>query len=242
MLNSGVKEWRETLIEAVSDCATEHELFNKLHTITSNLGFEFCSYGLKVPLPSSASQYVLISNYPRSWEQKYVSENYFSQDPTVAHGLTRSIPLHWSAAQQQQHLAFWEEARHYQLNHGWCLSSQRGPNAIGLLSVSRSSEYISTTELEHIENKLIWLTQLAHESMTRFFSEKCLPDIHRALTAREKETLRWTALGKTYVEISMILNIDTRTVKFHLVNAMRKLQASNKAEAAVKASLLGLLF
>ncbi|AHC35009.1 hypothetical protein A7317_10330 [Pseudomonas fluorescens] len=237
-----MKEWRETLIEAVSDCATEHELFNKLHTITSNLGFEFCSYGLKVPLPSSASQYVLISNYPRSWEQKYVSENYFSQDPTVAHGLTRSIPLHWSAAQQQQHLAFWEEARHYQLNHGWCLSSQRGPNAIGLLSVSRSSEYISTTELEHIENKLIWLTQLAHESMTRFFSEKCLPDIHRALTAREKETLRWTALGKTYVEISMILNIDTRTVKFHLVNAMRKLQASNKAEAAVKASLLGLLF
>nr|WP_240968804.1 autoinducer binding domain-containing protein [Pseudomonas veronii] len=237
-----VKEWRETLIEAVSDCATEHELFNKLHTITSNLGFEFCSYGLKVPLPSSASQYVLISNYPRSWEQKYVSENYFSQDPTVAHGLTRSIPLHWSAAQQQQHLTFWEEARHYQLNHGWCLSSQRGPNAIGLLSVSRSSEYISTTELEHIENKLIWLTQLAHESMTRFFSEKCLPDIHRALTAREKETLRWTALGKTYVEISMILNIDTRTVKFHLVNAMRKLQASNKAEAAVKASLLGLLF
>ncbi|WLD69949.1 MULTISPECIES: autoinducer binding domain-containing protein [Pseudomonas] len=237
-----MKEWRETLIEAVSDCATEHELFNKLHTITSNLGFEFCSYGLKVPLPSSASQYVLISNYPRSWEQKYVSENYFSQDPTVAHGLTRSIPLHWSAAQQQQHLTFWEEARHYQLNHGWCLSSQRGPNAIGLLSVSRSSEYISTTELEHIENKLIWLTQLAHESMTRFFSEKCLPDIHRALTAREKETLRWTALGKTYVEISMILNIDTRTVKFHLVNAMRKLQASNKAEAAVKASLLGLLF
>ncbi|MCQ3823086.1 helix-turn-helix transcriptional regulator, partial [Streptococcus agalactiae] len=87
------------------------------------------------------------------------------------------------------------------------------------------------TELEHIENKLIWLTQLAHESMTRFFSEKCLPEIHRPLTAREKETLRWTALGKTYVEISMILSIDTRTVKFHLVNAMRKLQASNKAEA-----------
>ena len=54
--------------------------------------------------------------------------------------------------------------------------------------------------------------------------------------------MRWTALGTTYVEISMILNIDTRTVKFHLVNAMRKLQASNKAEAAVKASLLGLLF
>lgn len=236
-----VKEWRETLIEAVSGCMTEHELFNKIHTIASNLGFEFCSYGLKIPL--ATSQYVLISNYPGAWEEKYVSENYFSQDPTVAHGLTRSIPLHWSAAQQQQqHQAFWEEARHYQLNHGWCLSSKRGPDAIGLLSVSRSSECISATELEHIENKLTWLTQLAHESMTRFFSDKCLPEIHRPLTAREKETLRWTAIGKTYIEISLILNIDTGTVKFHLANAMRKLQAHNKTQAAVKASLLGLLF
>jgi len=54
--------------------------------------------------------------------------------------------------------------------------------------------------------------------------------------------LRWTAIGKTYIEISLILNIDTGTVKFHLANAMRKLQANNKTQAAVKASLLGLLF
>lgn len=237
-----MKEWREALIETVSGCTTEQELFNKLQSITSSLGFEFCSYGLKIPLPSNTPHYVLLSNYPTPWEQKYISENYFAQDPTVAHGLTRSIPLHWSAAKQQQQLGFWEEARHYHLDHGWCLSSQRGPNAIGLLSVSRSSEVISMAELERIENKLIWLTQLAHESMTRFFSEKGLPGIHRPLTVRETETLRWTALGKTYIEISMILTIDTRTVKFHLVNAMRKLQASNKAEAAVKAALMGLLF
>lgn len=237
-----MKEWREALIETVSGCTTEHQLFNQLRTITSHLGFEFCSYGQKIPLSLNTPQYLLLSNYPTAWEQKYVSENYFAQDPTVEHGLTRSIPLHWSAAQQHTQRAFWEEARHYRLDHGWCLSSQRGPNAIGLLSVSRSDEVISTRELEQVENKLIWLTQLAHESMTRFFSEKYLPDIDRPLTVREKETLRWTALGKTYIEISMILTIDTRTVKFHLVNAMRKLQASNKAEAAVKASLLGLLF
>jgi len=59
---------------------------------------------------------------------------------------------------------------------------------------------------------------------------------------REKEVLKWTAVGKTYSEISIILNIDGRTMKFLLVNAMRKLQASNKAEATVKAILLGMLF
>nr|WP_301293478.1 autoinducer binding domain-containing protein [Pseudomonas sp. GGS8] len=237
-----VKEWREDFIELVSGCTSENELFNELVKITYNLGFELCSYGLKIPLSLTPPQYFLLSNYPAPWEEKYVAEHYFSQDPTVKHGLTRSIPMRWSAEQQSQSLTFWEEARHYNLNHGWCLSSQRGFNSIGLLSVSRSSEHISSAELESKETKLIWLTQLAHESMTRFFSEKNIPEMYKPLTAREKETLKWTAIGKTYVEISIILNIDIRTVKFHLVNSMRKLQASNKAEAAVKASLMGLLF
>lgn len=38
------------------------------------------------------------------------------------------------------------------------------------------------------------------------------------------------------------MHVDDRTVKFHLVNAMRKLNAANKTEAAVKATMLGLLF
>ena len=36
--------------------------------------------------------------------------------------------------------------------------------------------------------------------------------------------LKWTAVGKTYGEIGLILSIDQRTVKFHIVNAMRKAQ------------------
>ncbi|KAB0507466.1 MULTISPECIES: autoinducer binding domain-containing protein [Pseudomonas] len=238
-----MNDWREYFIELISGCTSENELFNELIKITSNLGFEFCSYGLKThsPLAPAPPQYFLRSNYPGAWEKKYVADDYFSQDPTVEHGLTRSIPMRWSAEEQSQKLEFWEEARHYNLNHGWCLSSQREYNTIGLLSVSRSAEYISTAELESKETKLIWLTQLVHESMTRFFAEKSTPEKYKPLTAREKETLKWTAMGKTYVEISIILNIDTRTVKFHLVNSMRKLQASNKAEAAVKASLMGLL-
>ncbi|WP_243723977.1 LuxR C-terminal-related transcriptional regulator, partial [Pseudomonas aeruginosa] len=42
-------------------------------------------------------------------------------------------------------------------------------------------------------------------------------------------------------EIGLILSIDQRTVKFHIVNAMRKLNSSNKAEATMKAYAIGLL-
>ncbi|KVX52653.1 helix-turn-helix domain-containing protein [Burkholderia cepacia] len=63
----------------------------------------------------------------------------------------------------------------------------------------------------------------------------------RSLTAREKEGLKWTAAGKAYAVIGLILSIYDRTAKFHLMNVMRKLRAANKAEAVMKATMLGFL-
>lgn len=61
------------------------------------------------------------------------------------------------------------------------------------------------------------------------------------LTLREREMLAWTADGKTAYEIGKIFGIAERTVKFHLQNAVVKLDAMNKTHAATKAAMLGLL-
>lgn len=53
--------------------------------------------------------------------------------------------------------------------------------------------------------------------------------------------MRWTAAGKTAAEISAIMNLSARTVTFHIGNAVKKLNARNKTEAAVRAAVLGLL-
>jgi DNA-binding CsgD family transcriptional regulator len=48
---------------------------------------------------------------------------------------------------------------------------------------------------------------------------------------REKEALNWVKAGKTTWEISMILSISERTVKFHIQNILRKVQATTRAQA-----------
>lgn len=58
---------------------------------------------------------------------------------------------------------------------------------------------------------------------------------------REKSCLSWTALGKSSWEIGQILSISENTVVFHIKNAMRKLGASSRTLAAVKAIQLGLI-
>lgn len=76
------------------------------------------------------------------------------------------------------------------------------------------------------------------------------PDTHRSLTdedrdgalsSRELECLSWVSVGKTAWETAMIMGRSRRTVEFHLINAVRKLSASNKIHAAVIAIRKGLI-
>jgi DNA-binding CsgD family transcriptional regulator len=54
------------------------------------------------------------------------------------------------------------------------------------------------------------------------------------LTARELDVLRLMAEGKTNGEIARTLVVTEGTVKFHVKNVLRKLQASNRADAAAR--------
>ncbi len=61
------------------------------------------------------------------------------------------------------------------------------------------------------------------------------------LSKREVECLRWAAIGKTDMEISMIISRSRATVRFHIHNASTKLNAVNRSQTVFKAAQLGYL-
>ena len=58
-----------------------------------------------------------------------------------------------------------------------------------------------------------------------------LPFVDSNLTPREGEILNWIMQGKNTWEISTILNISERTVKYHIDKAMKRLGAVNRTHA-----------
>jgi DNA-binding CsgD family transcriptional regulator len=54
------------------------------------------------------------------------------------------------------------------------------------------------------------------------------------LTDRETECLRWVSIGKTDGDVSLILGISPRTVRFHITNAKTKLGVSTRIQAVAK--------
>jgi DNA-binding CsgD family transcriptional regulator len=87
------------------------------------------------------------------------------------------------------------------------------------------------------------LTPYLHESMCRAAAARpAQDDQDRAtLTPREREVLCWAMSGKTNWEISVILRVSERTVKFHLRNVMVKLDVSTRAHAVAVALSRGLI-
>ena len=233
--------WQDDLFSLALSDGSEQEIFDRVALHAKNLGFDYCAYGLQMPIPVSSPKVFMVNNYPDAWRQKYANAGYLAIDPTVLHGRTSMSPMAWSARAQTTQREFWSDAVAHDISHGWCQSSFTRTGIGGLLTLSRSSEPITVDELTHKETQLRWLVSVTHESMAQRQVGRLNNLNPVQLSARETEILRWTADGKSAQEIADILHVTKHTIEFHIKNATYKLQTVNKTSAVVKALVLGLL-
>jgi LuxR family transcriptional regulator len=233
--------WQDDLFSLALSEGSEQEIFERVAVLAQELNFEYCAYGLQMPIPVSSPKVFMVNNYPDAWRQQYANAGYIGIDPTVRHGRSSMNPISWSAHTQKSHQDFWDAAAAHNIAHGWCQSSFTSTGIGGMLTLSRSSEPFTIDELTQKENQLRWLVSVTHESMSQ--RQVCRLNALNPvqLSSRETEILRWTADGKSAQEIADILNLTKHTVEFHIKNAICKLQAVNKTSAVVKALVLGLL-
>ena len=233
--------WQEDLLFVAENAKTEGELFSRVEAVARELGFEHCAYGLRIPLSFTNPKIITLNNYPRAWRERYTSAGYVDIDPTVLHGGQSSAPLIWSDAVFASAKQLWDEAQSFGLRVGWAQSSLDRVGIGGMLTLSRSHEPLTASEIVAQEKKMKWLVHVVHMALSRLLSAKRPERAAIKLTAREVEILKWTADGKSSQDIADILLVSKNTIDFHVKNAVAKLQTANKTAAVVRAAVLGLL-
>lgn len=219
---------------------TSEETFFSLAAVAQELGFEYCTHGIRIPIPITRPRTVFLSNYPSEWLAHYNERKYVDNDPTVAHGMRSSEPVVWSDALFESAPDLWREAQAHGIRHGWAMSRRDSEGAFSMLVLARSGPPITDAELKEKEWWMRQLVDVSHTAMKTRMGPEMPPK--PKLHDREVEVLRWTADGKTASEIADILGISERTVNFHVNQAVAKLEANNKVNAAVKAAMNGLLW
>jgi len=230
--------------EALQRAKTCDELRAEMEKFAKQMGFEHFVYALTINAPSLKQQHYLLNGFPREWYDRYLAAGYFKVDPVVRHAQTTSLPAIWTDEMFHDGRSheFWEEARAFGLNCGLSFSVREQTGVTGIFSLARDKPLdLQQLDLAALIGRAQMFASMLHHAVARIDLPKLLPVQNVALTARERECMRWSADGKTAWEIGQILSIAERTVVFHVNNVIQKLGATNKTQAIVRAVALKLL-
>jgi DNA-binding CsgD family transcriptional regulator len=180
---------------------------------------------------------ILINDYPMEWMELYLRKRFQLIDPITRFHFSNFKPQIWSETYRRYsalNSEFVSLAREHGLEEGltYGLKDVRRKSA-SIFSFSGRSLKMADYHEKCLELIAPHLHQLLIRSVRKTSIQK--EGISVPISPRKLEILQWIKSGKTNWEISTILNISERTVKFHVSNIMKKLVASSRSHAVAKA-------
>lgn len=182
-------------------------------------------------------------NFPEAWIDYYFEHDYPSKDPVVLHAPALEGPFLWDSVGTRFELApaqrtLMQQAREAKLKNGVGVPLHGTRGDVYLVTFAAGDGHPDPAAEMSKLNLLAVQFHAAYSSVARTGKER---ESAIDLSPRERECLQWLALGKRPWDIGMILHISGNTVRYHIRNLYRKLGASNRTVAVVKAIRCGLI-
>jgi DNA-binding CsgD family transcriptional regulator len=229
------------VIQASVRCLSEEQLKELILGMRSLLPFDsaICIMA-KVGCGSEYTGHFDMVNvsFPEEWLDLYLKRDFQLIDPIVEENFSRFEVQYWADTFKKYDTPkyFIDLAHDFNLSDGYaCGTMGRGEKEASLFSFGGALP-------DHPRTRAIieTLSPHLHQALSRIVADtpqkSCI-----ALSAKEKEILNWIKQGKSSWDISMILGISERTVKFHVSSAMGKLNAVNRSHAVAVAMSMGLI-
>lgn len=223
-------------IDRIQKARTPDDVCRALIDVSSRFGMTALLAGT-VPKPGTPRDeqrsHVLLSEWPKDWMEHYLAMNYVDCDPIVAYMKRSPSAVFWhdaidGADQEAQRVC--DDAAAFRLNDGFAMPVATLEGDVVIVSLGGEE-----VELSREATSVISLVSAFAVGRVMQLSATG-PAIGRPdLTDRERECMRWAALGKSEWEISQILGISEHTSEKHLLSAKTKLGATNRVHAVAEA-------
>ena len=211
-----------------------------LQELANSYGLSNVAYlGINIPGVTESKVYG-VTTYSPEWVARYISENYVEIDPVVKFGMAGLLPFDWQSVRGRNKRVdrFFGEAAEFGVGlQGLSFPIRGAHGETALFSINSHSSDREWSDLKRTSMRDFQVLAY-HFHMTVLENEGVMFE-QVALTAREKECLKWAAAGKTAWETGKILGVRDGTVEFYIDQARVKLAAMNKVQAVAKAIRIG---
>jgi DNA-binding CsgD family transcriptional regulator len=180
-------------------------------------------------------------SYNLDWKRQYATEPSCRHDPARAQAILRAGSVQWrrifASVRDPDQRDFVARARAQGFKDG-VTTPIHGPQ--GCVAIMMFAAQSSIDLDGEDEEALSHIAMALHQRVRRIAAAAIVGIPPPAkLTTREIECLHWVLEGKTNWEIGVLTGVTARTVQFHLGNAARKLDVTNRVQAAVSALVRG---
>lgn len=183
---------------------------------------------------------VINVSYSNDWLYHYGTRAYATVDPVLQSVLSTFQTQIWEqtylSASSPKQLEFVEEARSYGLTHGLTTGMlEPGRNFASFFSFAGGEPGHTVRYKKLLEYLLPYLHRI-------LIANVHTPSANRVkgLSPRELMVLEWMKQGKTNWEISRIIGVSERTVRFHVESIFMKLDVGSRTQAVACAIEQGL--
>lgn len=188
---------------------------------------------------------IIISDLPEHLVNNYLKNKNQNIDPVIICALNRVTPFSWDenlkVRSQCSVKSIFLPVKPYKIVSGYAFVLHDYKNNLAILSLYIDKYLMNevSDQINKRKNELHGLLITTHEMLLHSYQVR--KTTTNKLTARENEVLYMCTTGKIYSEISDLLHISVRTVKFHMANITRKIGAKNAAHAITLARELNII-
>jgi LuxR family quorum sensing-dependent transcriptional regulator len=221
-------------IERVDAHASIDTLLDDLLNVVGTYGFQHMIYtGLPVG-DNKIDPLVKSNRFPQHWWDRYVERDYSKIDAVCQQVFSTVSPFAWnevgeSFASRQGAAQVAGEAAEHGLKDGYIVPVFSRDEWLSAISFGGPDRISLDNRQRGAVNLMAIYTSSAIERRQQ------RRPLRRKLSARECEVLLWTSAGKSCWDVSMILGISEKTVRYHTAQIRAKLNANNTTHAVVRA-------
>jgi LuxR family quorum sensing-dependent transcriptional regulator len=186
----------------------------------------------------------LLHSWPDTAQRGFERRGMLQNDPVILASRTAMTPFVWDLSiydpAQPEHAPLLELRRSLGITGGICVpvfEAHQGRSVLYLsgdrFDASEQTQLCLQLIAQHLSNRL---NALSHTDGGRTIGQQMFMT-DATLSPRERQVFGWIAFGKSSREIATIMSISEHTVNDYIASAVDKLQASNRAEALMRALL-----
>lgn len=213
-----------------------------IRILQAEYAVDFVTYHLAQTIANKIDSPFVRTTYPDSWVSRYLLNSYVRVDPIVKQGFERQLPFDWSEVEPtpEAYAMLVDAQKHGVGSNGYSIPVADKAQRRALLSLNARVPVDHWNDLVRLyRNEWIEIAHLIHQKAV--FELHGADDPVPSLSPREIECLHWTALGKDYKDIAIILGISDHTARDYLKTARFKLGCATISAAASRAVQLRII-